>query len=256
MSLDLTVAVASHKPYWMPTSPCYQPVLVGSAVRGELAPQGWARDDSYEGNISGKNGGYCELTALHWLWKANDSDYAGLVHYRRHFSSGPFGSARRRVADEKVFERRLVRVPLVLPRPRDYIIETNYSQYAHAHHACDLDHTRDVLAERYPKVAKAWDDYMVRTSGHRFNIIIARRDVLDSWCSFLFDVLAELEQRIDTTGYSDNDRRVFGFLAERLLDPWVEANGIPYAEKSLVNLEPQHWVRKGASFVGRKLGAS
>ena len=256
MSLDLTVAVASHKPYWMPTSPCYQPVLVGSSERGEAEPEGWARDDSYEGNISGKNDGYCELTALHWLWRQTDSEFAGLVHYRRHFSSGPVGSARRRVAGERVFERRFMRVPLVLPRPRDYLIETNYSQYAHAHHACDLDHTREVLLERYPDVARVWDDYMVRTKGHRFNILVARRDVLDSWCTFLFDVLGELEQRIDTTGYSENDRRVYGFLAERLLDPWVEANGIPYAEKSLVNLEPQHWVRKGTSFLGRKLGAS
>lgn len=249
---DMTIAVASHKPYWMPADSCYVPVWVGAATRSGKRPIGWACDDEYDGSISDKNASYCELTALHWLWKATSSSYAGLVHYRRHFARGPFGSAKDRVAHEQDFAKRLQRVPLILPKPRNYVIETNYSQYAHAHHAEDLDCTRDVLAERYPQVVPAWDASMKRTVGHRFNMLVARRDVLDEWCTFLFDVLAELEQRVDISSYDAYDQRFYGFMSERLLDPWVEANQIPYVHMSVANLESQHWPKKAYNFVMRK----
>lgn len=254
MAGDLAIAVASHKPYWMPPDPCYRPVWVGAALRGGEPPEGWSRDDSCEPSLSGRNEAYCELTALWWAWRSLDAGAVGLAHYRRHLSRGPFGNKRRdRVARSADVLARLGRAPLVLPSPRDYVIETNYSQYAHAHHAKDLDEAREVLRELSPEVVPAWDASMRRTSGHRFNMLVARRDVLDAWCSFLFPVLAELEHRIDTTGYSANDRRVLGFVAERLLDPWVEANGVPYVEMPVVNLEGEHWPRKAAAFLGRKM---
>lgn len=251
---DITVAVASHKPYWMPQDSCYVPVWVGAATREEEPPEGWHRDDEHDPNISAKNTNYCELTALHWLWKATDTPYAGLVHYRRHFARGPFGVAKDRVAHEEDLLKRMNKAPLLLPQPRNYVIETNYSQYAHAHHGSDLDVTREVLAELYPSVVPAWDDSMQRTRGHRFNMLVAHRDVLDQWCDFLFTVLEELEERIDTSGYSDNDKRVFGFVSERLLDPWVETNDIAYTELPVANLESQHWPKKAVNFVARKVG--
>lgn len=252
---ELTIAVASHKPYWMPQDDCYVPVWVGAATTGGKPPVGWVCDDEYPGSISDKNASYCELTALHWLWQNTSTQYAGLAHYRRHFARGPFGSAKDRIAHEDDFVKRLQRTPLILPKPRNYVIETNYSQYAHAHHGEDLDATRDVLAEKYPEVVRAWDTSMKRTTGHRFNMFVARRDVLDEWCSFLFDVLGELESRIDTTNYTDNDKRVYGFISERLLDPWVEANGIAYTQMPVANLESQHWPKKVVSFIARKARA-
>lgn len=250
---DTTIAVASHKLYWMPQDPCYVPVWVGAATRDDKPPAGWVCDDEYDGNISEKNASYCELTALHWLWKNARTPYVGLTHYRRHFARGPFGSAKDRIAREQDFVKRLHKAPLILPNPRNYVIETNYSQYAHAHHAEDLDCTRDVLAERYPHIASAWDASMKRTVGHRFNMLVARRDVMDEWCMFLFDVLAELERRVDISNYSTYDQRFYGFMSERLLDPWVEANQIPYVELPVANLESQHWPKKAAAFVRRKV---
>lgn len=253
MSAELVVAVASHMPYWMPSDACYVPVWVGSSLRSEAAPEGWILDDSYEGNISDKNASYCELTALHWLWRATESPFAGLAHYRRYFSTRKLGAARSRIAGEDDLSKQLAKAPLILPKLRRYYIETNYSQYAHAHHRCDLEVTRQILGELAPEVVGPWDASMKRTYGHRFNMFVARRDILDSWCSFLFPVLAELEQRLDISSYSQNDQRVFGFVAERLIDPWIDARGIPYTEMGVVNLESQKWPRKIVNFVGRKV---
>jgi hypothetical protein len=142
---------------------------------------------------------------------------------------------------------------VVLPKPRDYFIETNYSQYAHAHHAIDLDTTREILTEKYPEYIPVYDDYMKRTIGHRFNMFIMKRDVLNRYCEWLFDILFELEKHLDISQYSLNDSRVFGFVSERLLDVSLEKNAIQYKEIPCMFMEKQNWIIKGFNFLMRKL---
>ena len=79
-----------------------------------------------------------------------------------------------------------------------------------------------------------------------------RRDLLNSYCEWLFAVLFELENRLDISDYSTNDRRVFGFVSERLLDVWLETNHVNCTELPVVNLESQHWPKKILSFLKRK----
>ena len=95
---------------------------------------------------------------------------------------------------------------------------------------------------------------MQRRSGHRFNMCVMRRDYFDAWCAWLFPVLFEVERRMDITDYDPYNARVFGFVAERLLDVWIETNGYDYRELPVMNTESQHWIRKGTTFVLRKLG--
>lgn len=54
------------------------------------------------------------------------------------------------------------------------------------------------------------------------------------------------------TGYTVNDRRVFGFVSERLLDAWLTTNNISFEELSIVYMEHQNWLHKGAAFLKRK----
>lgn len=235
----LLIAVASHKPYAMPDDPVYVPVQVGAAGRDSIP--GFRRDDEGE-NISERNAGWCELTGLYWMWKNLEADALGLVHYRRRFkaSSG-------RLA-ELVAER-----GVVLPVARNYFIETTRSQYVHAHHAQDLDVAREIIAERHPAFLPAFDRAMASTRGHRFNMFIMRRDLFDDYCTWLFDVLFELERRLDTSSYSPYDARVFGFVGERLLDVWFGAKGIGYAEVPVRHLEGQNWPLKIFRFLWRKM---
>ena len=93
---------------------------------------------------------------------------------------------------------------------------------------------------------------MKQTVGHRFNMFIMKHDKLDAYCTWLFDILFELERRLDISAYSKNDARVFGFVSERLLDIWVETNGLSYEELPYVFMEKQNWFQKGSNFLKRK----
>lgn len=247
---DLKIVVASHKPYWIPEDSCYLPVQVGAAGKDTIP--GFQRDDEGE-NISQKNPNYCELTGLYWAWKNLEADYFGLAHYRRHFAASRIGEKKSRVATGEQLMSALDSTGIVVPKNRNYYIETNYSQYVHAHHAEDLAITREIIAELEPETIWKYDELMNRTYGHRFNMFVMRRDLANAWCEWLFSILFELEERLDISNYNTNDARVFGFVSERLLDYWLESNGLNYIEMPVVNLENQHWIRKGASFLERKV---
>ena len=104
--MDIKILVATHKDYFMPHDDgLYLPIKVGNALsRLEGRFQG---DDTGE-NISEKNPYYCELTALYWGWKNLNSDYIGLVHYRRHFCLKRIGNNWESVLTRKQADRKSV----------------------------------------------------------------------------------------------------------------------------------------------------
>ncbi len=248
--MQIRLMVVSHKDYWMPDDPIYLPVQVNSIGKPSFHPQ-WQRDDQGQ-SISSKNLHYCELTALYWGWKNLQADYIGLVHYRRHFARRRMGNKYKRIATQPDIERKLQCADVVLPTRRHYWIENNYTQYIHAHHENDLIHTRQIIAERYPAYLPAWERVMHKTSGHRFNLFVMKTSLLHAYCEWLFDILFELEKRLDISHYNALDTRVFGLVAERLLDVWIETNQIPYVEMPVVYLENQRWGRKIRLFLERK----
>ena len=248
---DVKIIVATHKPYWMPSDPLYVPVHVGAEGKESL---GFTPDNTGD-NISSRNANYCELTGLYWAWKNLDCEYLGLAHYRRHFTMLRGTSDRRDVMSLDQARGLLANNDVLLPTKRNYWIESNYSQYVHAHHKEDLDTTREIIEERYPNYIKAYDTSMKKTTGHRFNMFIMKKDLADAYCTWLFDVLFELEKRLDISTYNANDKRVFGFVSERLLDVWLETNGIKSKDIPYIFLEKENWLTKITNFIMRKLKA-
>lgn len=244
----IVIIVATHKRYQMPDSPMYLPVHVGAEGKADL---GYVKDNTGD-NISAKNPNYCELTGLYWMWKNVQADYVGLAHYRRHFAGKRNKDKWKRIANEADVKSILASTDVILPHKRNYYIETTYNQYAHAHHAIDLDTTRTILEEKYPDYTQTFDKCMQRTDGHKFNMFIMKKEIADAYCTWLFGVLFELEKRLDITEYSTNDARVFGFVAERLMDVWIETNHIAYKEMPVVFMEEQNWLVKGGNFLKRK----
>ena len=244
---ELRIVVAAHKPYAMPSDPVYLPLQVGAAGHDPIS--GFARDDEGK-SISARNARWCELTGLYWAWRNLDADAIGLVHYRRLFK-GAHG-----IATGAELSALLEHHDAILPRRRNYFIESTYSQYAHAHHAQDLDMVRQIMLERHPGCLAAFDAAMMSSRGHRFNMLVMKRPMLNAYCEWLFDILFELERRLDISSYSPYDARVFGFVGERLLDVWLtgtsDGRSVRACELPVLHLESQHWPRKILAFLCRK----
>ncbi len=247
--MDIKVLVAVHKPYRMPTDSVYIPIHVGYKKKKNI---GFIGDHTGD-NISAKNPNFCELTAYYWAWKNLDAEYVGLVHYRRHFrgkrkSHDKFDCILTRAEMEQI----LLKYNLILPRKRHYFIETVGSHYEHTHEPEALALTRDIIEERQPDYLSSFDAVMSKRSAHMFNMMIARRDIFDSYCEWLFDVLFELEKRLDISKYKPFEARVFGRIGELLLNVYVEKNGIAYKEVPFLFMEEPRWDKKIVNFLMAK----
>ncbi len=253
----ICIVVSIHKPYPFSVSLPYIPVQVGNAP---LIDPSYLRDNTGD-NIADKNPTFCELTALYWAWKNLDTDVLGLCHYRRYFGSPltAFSCVEKEKKEQILtgpqIEIMLKGYDVILPKKRHYWIETRESQYAHAHHIEDLRMTEAVLQEKCPEYLPAWKQMLSSRSGHICNMFVMRKELVNEYCSWLFDILFEVEKRLDISAYSDNDKRVFGFLGERLLDVWIETKGLRYTEVPMINLESQHWPKKIYRFLCRKFKA-
>jgi len=252
--MDIKIIVATHKSFIMPADRMYMPVHVGRNLaenwqESELA--GYIGDNTGD-NISSKNKNYCELTALYWAWKNLNAEYIGLTHYRRHFRGSKGSDKWQSTLSNQKAEKLLKEYDVILPKQRNYFIESTYAQYIHAHHRQDLDKTLEIIKRDYPDYVHAWDKVMKSTKGHRFNMFIMKTDVFNIYMEWMFDILFKLEQVLDISHYSDYDKRVFGFVSERLLDVWITANNINYTELPVINMEKQNWPKKIYNFLKRK----
>lgn len=246
--------VAAHKQFPMPKKDGYMPVLVG-AVRNYRPEINYQRDDDGE-NISVKNPNYNELTAVYWAWKnLKDVDAVGLVHYRRFFFDSKPYSLENVISIKKV-NQLLQKYDVILPKKRNYYIETNYSHYIHAHHKEPLDRTREVIAKEYPNYLPAFDKVMGKRGAHMFNMFIMKRDVFESYCNFMFNVLGKLEKHIDISKYSVQEARVYGYISELLMDVWLYTNAFTYNGISWGQIGGKNTFKKGFSLIKRKIGMS
>lgn len=244
--------VAAHKKFSMPHAEGYLPVLVGAAKNYKPGIK-YQRDDEGE-NISSKNPNYNELTAVYWAWKnLKDVDAIGLVHYRRlFFDTKPYSL--NNVLSKPKIEKLLSKYDVILPKKRNYYIETNYSHYIHAHHQEPLDKTREIIVQYYPNYLSNYDKVMHRTQAHMFNMFIMKREAFDSYCQFVFSVLKRLEDKIDISDYSVQEARVFGYISELLMDVWLETNNYPATEVKWEQLGGKKNFQKAVSLVERKIG--
>lgn len=230
--MKVTFYTAYHMAAPLIESASVTPIHVGR--RGAAAPlHGMIGDDTGD-HISERNPSYCELTALYWAWK-NDtaSSHLGLMHYRRVLDIdnlhsertetfvGRFNSHSWLMGLEHWLEAH-ADIDLVIPRAH-VMGRTMSDNYRNGHHPQDWDLTRQIIAEQYPQDLAVFDAASKKYEVRLGNMFLMRRDLFETYCAWLFDILMRLEAMdVDRQAYSVQQSRYLGYVAERLLTVWVE----------------------------------
>lgn len=250
MKQHIIIGVIAHKPFPMPKDSIYVPIEVGAAYRNEHFYEN--RDDQGI-QISAKNPSFCELTGFYYAYKNLDCDILGFVHYRRLFmKNGIFVKKNlKNVLSEKEIEKKLEHHDFILPKKRHYLIENNYHHYTHAHKEEALIKTGEIIKRLYPDYYPYFIKHMKRTTGHYFNMFIAKKEIADRYLDWLFSILFELEKEINIDDYKGYDKRVFGFIGERLLDVFIMKNKMSYIDQNYRFMEHQNWFHKIYHFLKR-----
>lgn len=254
--MNIKILVAAHKQCKTPQDNVYLPIQVGKALNPNLN-LGYQTDN--EGiNISQKNPYYSELTAIYWAWKNLQSDdYVGLVHYRRYLAIKKLKNKWASILKGTEAEQLCTQYDIILPQKRRYYIETLWSHYAHTHDIIHLEKTKNIIAKECPEYIPAFEKVMKRTWGHMFNMFIMKKTFADEYCTWLFNILFQLEKEIDLTQLPAFDARLFGRVSEFLLDVWIEKNHYPYKEIKMIQIGDENWPQKikyflAAKFFGKK----
>ena len=240
------IIVCCHKQDMMAAQEPYLPVHVGKALSEvQLGIQG----DNEGDNISEKNRSYCELTGMDWAWKnLKNVDVIGLCHYRRYFD---FHKQCDSVMPETCFStEQFNQVDLSIPenvveslrkgeayvaKPRFYR-ESLFVNYCVAHCSDDIRTLENHIMTTQPEdIKKAWFEYMHRNCQLRhYNMFLMTWRDFDAYCSWLFPLLVEMERQIDISHYSPLQGRIFGYMAERLMNVWLLAKHFHLFEKPVI----------------------
>ena len=68
-------------------------------------------------------------------------------------------------------------------------------------------------------------------------MFISSKKIFDDYYNWLFDILFELESKIDISNYDDYNKRIFGFLSERLFNVWVKYQDLKLKEVPVYNVD-------------------
>jgi len=265
------ILVCCHQPCELPSddSGILFPIHVGAALSSFRMDM--QRDDMLKGvpcdNISEKNPYYCELTALYWAWKNIKKlypslEYIGLNHYRRYFcfdSSCWYEDAIVRPENKLNtyhvcpgdIQNVLSGHDVLLARKRvyPYSLQTDYSV---SHVSEDIKTLRNVINQLYPEYNNTvFDTLLFNNKLSHYNMFIMRYDDFEWYCSWLFSILEELERRIDISSYSVSQKRIWGYMGERLLNIWCEHRNMRIVYRNILKFSDPNGITSLTKMVSR-----
>lgn len=211
---DVKVYIATHKAFNPPEMEGYIPLHVGKEGKADL---GFAGDNTGD-NMSEMNPYYCEMTGVYWIWKNISCDVAGLSHYRRYFTRMDH------ILTVDEIREVLKSYDVIVGNSSMANEGSVKAHYQALHNISDMEVCRKVMEETCPEYVEAYDLCMEANLLNIANMLICPKKIFDEYCEWVFPLLAEVEKRVDMTGYDDFQKRLYGYLTERLLRIWLIAH--------------------------------
>ena len=236
MSQNTKIIVCYHKDFNILENEVLLPIHVGKANHPNVLEN--MQGDNTGDNISHKNDSYCELTGMYWLWKNIKADNYGLFHYRRLLDlknryKGENYPSKININDfnSDIINKEMEKFDIILPKLSKFKISL-YDYYKRDHHIKDLEIIKNIIREKYPNYEQATEKALNAKEGFFCNMFIMKKEIFNEYCTWLFDILETAETLIDTTDYDSYQKRVLGFLSERMLSIFIE-----YKKQTCPNLK-------------------
>lgn len=233
--MSTKIIICYHKTFDIYKNEVLIPLHVGKE-NSSITINGTLGDNTGE-NISIKNKSYCELTGLYWLWKNIEADNYGLFHYRRFLDiknkyKGQTYPSNFDITDwdKENLDSLMENHDIILPQKLKLKV-SQYDYYKQRHISKDLDIIKTIIEKKYPNYVTAMQQALNSQWGYFCNMFIMKKDIFNEYCSWLFDILSEAEELIDTTDYDSYQSRVLGFLSERMVNIFIQ-----YKKESSPNL--------------------
>ena len=239
---NIKIYIAAHKKTELPQKDGYIPLQVGAALHDDL---GYLKDDVGD-NISSKNPNFCELTGLYYIWKNEKADIVGLSHYRRYFFKNPFRINLNSVLNIKDIDKLMNKYDIILPKKFD-LESITIEHYDKFHHLKDLLRCGEIIKEKYNEYYSCFEDLLKEQKIYTYNMFIMKKEKFDEYMKWLFDILFQIEKEIDISDYDNYNKRVFGFLSDRLFNVWIRKQRFKIKELNVYNLDEKNGIRKRLS---------
>jgi hypothetical protein len=247
MSSEIKILISIHKMCAFPNEDIFLPIQAGKSISAiDLGIQG----DNTGDNISNKNSSFCELTVLYWAWKnikkvCPTIKYIGLCHYRRYLALDRHKSDSDGIYVTKLpsmqnydylIKRMLMKYQIIMTKRKiyPYNLQVDYSV---GHYSDDYRMLKQIVHDLYPEYDNSFKFVFEHNNKlSPYNIFISSYSFFTAYCEWLFAILFEAERRININNYNDVQKRIFGYLGERLLNVYVFHN------KAKVVYKPIFWI--------------
>lgn len=173
--------------------------------------------------ISEQNALYGELSATYYAWKYGTYDVTGIFHYRRILKVTE--KQMRLLADKGL--------DVILPLP--FVCYPDASgQYGRYLLKSDVEIMLQVLREKEPENFEGYKKLLSTPYLYNYNMLIARKEVFDHYCNWIFSLLQEITYRCEMEK-RDRMPRYIGRIGELLTSLYFMKNErkwkIVHAEK-------------------------
>lgn len=259
----IKILVCTHK-----KAPClqddvYMPIQVG---RDEVDYDLGFQTDLEGINIGNKHFAYSEYTAQYWAWKnLKEIDIIGFCHYRRYFCTQDNRNSFREltiIQEKELFDINFStkslcgifkKYDIILPKKK-ILTESNWNRYSRWFDVRNLKVIEKIIEENHPDYLLNFHSLLKDTNRlELLSIFIARWEVFDGYCNWIFSILEQAEKYADKDKNTLHEERALAYLGELLLPIYVYNNKLKIKHLPLVWINPEaknkSWFRYHASNV-------
>lgn len=198
--------VGSTKNEFLPLNSIRQEFIVDTAHRGD--------------NIDYMNPWLCEMTGLYYLWKHEHSDIVGLEHYRRYFTN----------IDNELLTK--LEIESILKKYDIIVVRANYSHTKPCKTwLINHDKWNDMIKFLTWIQVNCGDNYFKKCIDYLDgdyhclgNMFIARKSLLNEYCSYIFPLVIGY-MKCEVAYGRDLPSRICGYFTEFLFGAWLEYTG-------------------------------